>query len=138
MYFLFVQASWKRKLVGKFKNLNRQERAQRLGLIDSDVSDGPPTKKSKTADDSQSAPSCSEQEEYARNKAKLKQVYEFNKQILSSIKSLIKETSSKLCNVDRCINCVLDSRRHWICTECPPVELIISEFPCLKEPQLVC
>ena len=60
-------------------DMNRQERAQRLGLIDSEVSDGPSTMKSKTADDSQCAPSCTEQEEYARNKAKLKQVYESTK-----------------------------------------------------------
>ena len=78
------KALWKRKLQNKFKNLNRPERGKSLGLID----ESPPTKKPKLIDDFL-PPTHSQQEEYSRNKLKLKQLYESEKWILTSIQSLV-------------------------------------------------
>jgi hypothetical protein len=116
-------ASWKKKLQNKFKNLNRPERRRQLGFINETDETHQPTKKIKLVDDVSAMTTPSQEEEYQRNKLKLKQLYDSNKWSLTGMKSLMSET--------------FEIRRQWICTENPTVEIILSEFPCLKEPDLL-
>jgi hypothetical protein len=135
-------ASWKKKLQNKFKNLNRPERRRQLGFINETDETHQPTKKIKLVDDVSAMTTPSQEEEYQRNKLKLKQLYDSNKWSLTGMKSLMSETfggyyTHTVQYVFTFIICIVEIRRQWICTENPTVEIILSEFPCLKEPDLV-
>lgn len=89
--FIFLQDSWKQKLVSKFKNLRRPSRASRVGVcIESE--------KNKTE--------MLHSDEYERHIKELNRQYS-GKWVLSSLLSLMNVTEA--------------NRRHWIEIEIPPV-----------------
>ena len=80
----FIQASWKTKLQNKFKNLNRK-----TNIIQ-------PSKKRKIIENDLT-PTCtsSQLDEYNRHKAKMKNIYDSNKWVFSSICTMLSETYGK-------------------------------------------
>ena len=92
---IFLQDSWKKKLMNKFKNLHRPERAFASGIS---LSAGTSSKCPKILEydhpSTNSAPSSSEMDEYNRNIKALK-TYESKKWTITGMKSLVTVTSSK-------------------------------------------
>ena len=122
-----------KKTSNKFKNLHRPERARTSGVL----FDNPSAKKFKLM--SSNDPTPSEIDAYEKHKAKMRELYKNKKWSSSSLSSLLNETYGMYPEYTYIYFTVLLTaiRKHWIITESPSVNDILSEFPCLVEPKYV-
>ena len=112
--------SWKKKLIQKFKNLRRPERAEKAGI------EIPPAKRRRgdeEATSSSPSPSASDRAEYDKHIQRLQKTYTLQKWSLANMSSLLDETATQ--------------HRWWIMEDCPSVKDVLSKFPCLMESKLI-